>query len=155
MDRSVILQMPANLTPVHELRTMIGRTLGGYPDELREAVAMVTSELVENALKHGAARPQLTAPVFCLSCEDNSICIEVENGIASLDAAEQMQERIGAIASSANKEELYLSRLCELMENSPQVGQLGLYRIGYEGRFELSCAYVNEILSVKATRGLP
>jgi hypothetical protein len=154
MDRSVMLQMPANLSSTHELRDTVDTLLFRYPEDVREAASMVASELVENALKHGVSLPHLHAPMFCLSCEGNNICIEVASGSTSARAVNQLKERIERITDADNKEELYLSRLFELMENRPQVGQLGLYRIGYEGRFKLSCEYCNEILSVKATRGL-
>ena len=116
---------------------------------------MVASELVENAMKYGKSLPHIAVPVFCLSRANNNLLIEVANGATSMNSVNELRERIELIAKSPNREELYLSRLCEIMENRHQFGQLGLYRIGYEGGFTLTFDYSNEILSVTAMRGVP
>lgn len=155
MDLSVILQIPVKLSPVRELRAMVNSILLRYPSEFREATSMVVSELVQNALKYGEPLPYIDVPILCLSCENNHIYIEVANGVVSSNAVDRLKERIDIISKSEDQEELYLARLCELMENRSQVGQLGLYRISHEGRFKLSMEYSDEILSVTATRGIP
>jgi hypothetical protein len=155
MNRSVVLYVPPSLSLAHDLRAMVCNVLNSYPDELREAASMVASELVDNAMKYGESLPHMAVPVFYLSCEEDNICIEVVSGAKSKNTLTQLKERIEAISNTQNMEELYVSRLYEIMDNRPQIGQLGLYRIGYEGRFKLSYQYSNEILSVKATRGIP
>lgn len=154
MDRSVTLRVPNNLSLAHELRSMVTSVLFRYPEEIKEAASMVASELVENAIKYGESLPHMMAPSFSMSCQKDDISIEVKSGTKSANNVDHVKECIHKISSSENIQELFLARLCALMDNRPQVGQLGLYRICCEGHFQLSVEYADEILSVKARRGL-
>ena len=59
-----------------------------------------------------------------------------------------MQELAGA----ADKQALYLARLEELLANAEESGKLGIYRIGFEGGFDLQLDYTNHVVTVTATR---
>ena len=47
-----------------------------------------------------------------------------------------------------------LKRLQELLSGDAKGSQLGLYRIGHEGEFELSYVFTDNNLTIRATRGL-
>ena len=47
------------------------------------------------------------------------------------------------------------ARLEELLMHPSTSAKLGIYRIAHEGRFDIDCTYVNEVVTVTATRSLP
>ena len=154
MDRSVNLQVPINISLANELRAMVTSVLFRYSEEIKEAASMVASELVENAIKYGERLTQTTSPSFSMSCHKNDISIEVKSVTSSMKDIEKLKFSIDMISNTEDIEALYVKRLCALMENRPPVGRLGLYRICFEGRFQLSAEYTGKVLSVKATRGI-
>jgi hypothetical protein len=85
---------------------------------------------------------------------NSQVVIEVSNGLKSPERLHEVQRRVEQMAQSQNREQFYLKRLQELLSGSSHGSQLGLYRIGYEGDFNLSFSYENQVLTVRATRGL-
>ncbi len=127
---------------VSQIREKVRRELGDFAPDVIEASVMTASELVENGIKHGI--PTKTCPQVRFFFESNdqeqTIHIRVTNGINSEDSSVQkLKEVIDKISASNDKAELYTQRLMDLMENaSSGESQLGLYRIAYEGQFDLS-----------------
>ena len=86
---------------------------------------------------------------------ENQIQLTVSNGVASESAVEELKKRLAQIADTESKEQLYMNRLQQMLDDPMQTGQLGLYRIGFEGRFRLTCQYCDHVLTVRASREIP
>ncbi|MBL9007164.1 MAG: hypothetical protein JNJ46_23105 [Myxococcales bacterium] len=154
MHKSIKMDIPVAWQFVKNVKLMVEETLRSYPDNIRYSAGMVASELVGNAIKYGDRTESAPQAKFEISVTDSHVVIEVSNGVRSVDHLEQVTKRIDELAGSTNKEEFYLRRLQELLSGVSQGSQLGIYRIGYEGEFDLSYTFVNQILTIKATRGL-
>jgi hypothetical protein len=139
---------------VRDVRQLAEEALQDLPKDLRDAVAMVASELVSNATKHGVSLPSAPTANITLSVSKDQIEVAVSNGVQSDTVAQEMQERLAQIAQAESKEQLYMDRLQQMLDDPTQTGRLGLLRIGFEGQFELRHTYANQVLTMIATRGL-
>ena len=113
---------------------------------------MTASELVENAVKYGEDVPAARCISFALTVDDETIRIEVSNGSTDKDGVRNLQSRVNEIARTPDKAALYVARLEKLLIEPAENGNLGLYRIAFEGQFDLACRYVDEVVTVTATR---
>lgn len=154
MNKSIKMDIPVAWQFVKNVKRIVEDALKNHSDSIRYSASMVASELVGNAIKYGDRTESAPQAQFEIKVEDNQISIEVSNGVRSLEHLEQVTKRIDELAGSRNKEEFYLRRLQELLSGVSQGSQLGIYRIGHEGEFDLSYTFVNQILTIKATRGL-
>lgn len=150
MSSLIDLDIPKTWKFVRTIKTSVEQALEHFPEELRYAAGMAASELVGNAIKYGELPPP---PHLTCSVDDKQIVIEVSNRVASEESALDAQRRIEQ-ANAGQGESLFLGRLQELLMGAGQGGQLGLYRICYEGAFDLSYRYVDKILTITAVRGL-
>jgi hypothetical protein len=148
------MEIPPTWQFVRNVKRMIEEELLAYPEQLRYATSMVASELAGNAIKYGDKTEGAPRPTLSISARDNQILIEVTNRVLSSEALQQATMRIDQMAQSDKKEEFYLNRLQELLTGSSHGSRLGLYRIGYEGAFDLSYSCVDNMLTIKATRGI-
>ncbi len=150
------VQIQASIEPiwstVRRTRKQIVEELEEYPAKLRTAAAMVASELLENAIKYGEAVPGSPSITFSFSLREGTVRISVTNGTRSGPNVTRLQERIGALNRATDRSSLYLRRLEELLEHPAQNTGLGVYRIGYEGGFDLECSYERDVMTVTATR---
>ncbi len=138
---------------VKKIRDKVESILSDKSQEVNDASKMTASELIENAVKYGCSIDNGTGIQFELLVEKNQIKIVVKNKILSSEDFNKVREHIDRIKTADNPQELYLNRLMMLMENTKlSKSQLGLYRIAYEGEFQLDYEYENEILTVTATR---
>ncbi len=137
---------------VREVRRTVDEAGKDLPAELRTAAVMVTSELVENAVKYGESVPECPDIQVHVSISDERVAIEVKNGASSADELAELFEGIAQIRAAENAEELYMARLTELLERPGSTGKLGLYRIGFEGKFDLESTLVGQTLTVRANR---
>ena len=120
-----------------------------------EAAIMSATELIENAIKHGNAVPGCKKIKYLLTVNEYKIIINVINGILNDENLKAVKLHIERIINCEDPAKLYIERLQQLMENPvPGVSQLGLYRIAYEGEFELNYEYKNNILKVIAEKKL-
>jgi hypothetical protein len=125
----------------------------GASRDVAEATIMCASELLENAIKYGSSAAGTNNITFDLGIHDGMIRIRVSNGITDEQNVRNVQAHIEKIKSSPDPGALYTERLKELMEQQkPGISQLGLYRIAYEGEFELDFAYKNRTLIIQAER---
>lgn len=123
---------------------------GGY------AIAMVTGELLENALKHGdwsqSTRAQLRLEVEGAS---GKIAVSVQNPITEADPhAANLLETIEWIAGFPTAEAAYRARMLQIAaedlgESAPS--RLGLVRIAFEGNCKLSAQVAHGTVTVTAT----
>jgi len=150
MSSLIDLDIPKTWKFVRTIKTSVEQALENFPEEIRYAAGMAASELVGNAIKYGELPPP---PHLTCSVDDKQLVIEVSNRVASEESALDAQRRIEQ-ANAGQSESLFLGRLQELLMGAGQGGQLGLYRICYEGAFDLSYRYVDKILTITAVRGL-
>ena len=137
---------------VRKIRQQVGATLEACGQELRSAAVMTASELVENAIKYGESVPAAPAVTFALEATGGRLFIRVINGSTNTLGVAELERRVKDLASAPNKEALYLARLGQLLEHAEDSGKLGLYRIGFEGGFELALDYTNDVVTMTATR---
>lgn len=137
-----------------DLRRMVEETLQDFPTDLRDATSMVAAELVSNAVKYGVSVPQAPNATITLTVAPSQIQIAVSNGIVSEDGMQELQNRLRQIAHAESKEHLYMNRLQQMLEDPAQTGKLGLYRIGFEGQFDVTYTYAEHVLTLLATRGI-
>ena len=137
-----------------ELRAKVGALLTSYSAELRLAVMMTTSELLENAIKYGESTARAPRIVFSLDLTGNVVRIETLNGCNDHAKLQQLQARLERLARVDDPKALYLSSIRELPASAAQSGGsgLGLYRIAAEGGFALSCHHDDGVVGVIATR---
>jgi hypothetical protein len=154
MVKQLQIEIPVVWHYVKKVADAVAQALNDYPENVRYVSVMVASELVENAIKYGRRVPSLIDAQFSLQFGPQAIEIEVANGVLNEESVAMAQATIQLISSTEDKEELYLNRMREIMINPKVKGQLGLYRIAHEGQFQLSCTYVDQILTVRAVLGL-
>lgn len=156
MSKRITMDIPPTWQFVRQIKRMVEDELKDYPETVRYSAGMVASELVGNAIKYGDKSEKAQPPRFSLDVNGSLVEIAVNNSVKSPEHVSQVQMRLDQMANSANKAEYYMKRLQELLTDTPKVqgSQLGLYRIGYEGDFDLSCSYMDQMLTIKATRGL-
>lgn len=155
MSKQLTWTLPFMWHLLSQLRHGVEEALGNFPQDVRYATSMVAEELVSNAIKHGVSVPGATSAELTLTVTDTQIQIAVSNGVACESVAAELEQRIAQIASSESKEQLYMNRLQQMLDDPAQSGKLGLYRIGFEGRFELTCHCCDRVLTVRASRELP
>jgi anti-sigma regulatory factor (Ser/Thr protein kinase) len=137
---------------VREIRQRVGAALEGCAAQLRSAAVMTASELVENAIKYGESVPAARTVTLLLEATSESICIRVVNGSTNAVGVAELERRVQELRRTEDKQALYLARLEQLLANADESGKLGIYRIGFEGGFDLALDYLNDVVSVTATR---
>ena len=116
---------------------------------------MTASELTENAVKYGEDVPAAPHVAFAMWLEESKVTIRVSNGTRDLLGVRQLQLRVDEVGHAPDKAALYIARLEELLINPTESGKLGIYRIAFEGGFELQCEYADEVVTVTATKEHP
>jgi anti-sigma regulatory factor (Ser/Thr protein kinase) len=137
---------------VREIRERVGSALHGCPAQLRSAAIMTSSELVENAIKYGERVPAAQTVTFVLEVTPERLCIRVVNGSTNSVGVAELQRRVQELRCADDKQALYLARLEELLADADESGRLGIYRVGFEGGFDLQLDYTNNVVTVTATR---
>ncbi len=150
-DFSIDVPVRNDWTNVSRLVTSVQNCFNAMFDDLAgsRTVAMVTAELLENALKYGGgskkdrlrlrvegtadvARITMANPAPPESFADLQKCLDWMNGFPDVEAA--FRARLLAIATATGAEE----------------SRLGIVRIAYEGRCKLKAHYEDGIVSVCA-----
>jgi hypothetical protein len=119
---------------------------------IRKAASMVASELLENAIRYGESVPESEEIRFAFGKSAGVYRITVANGARPGDNVERLQERIRSVNEAEDRSALYISRLQELLDEPSEFSGLGIYRIGFEGGFDLECSYSANVVTVVATR---
>ena len=155
---------------IERLRTLVQRCSQAAcaSGELGETLAMVTGELLENALKYGAGA-RVDAIRLLVSGDLEDVRITVKNpiqllpGASAADAAPaavddaplaELLRTIAWIESFDTPADAYRARLLEIASCGDDweraSGKLGLLRVAYEGSCALSARIDAGILSVTA-----
>jgi hypothetical protein len=120
-----------------------------------DAVSMVSSELIENAVKYGTYMVPILDIEFRLKVDEGVITIEVKNPVDDTAGKhlQRLDEIVQWIRGYQNPFEVYVKKLREVSAKSLLDNEscLGLVRIAYEGQSILDF-YLdgNNILSVSA-----
>jgi hypothetical protein len=149
-----LLAMPLRTmwSEVQEVRDRVDKLLADLPDDVRAATVMTASELVENAIKYGEAVPAAPSATVSLDFDGKRIEVVVRNGVASAETVETLRHHIQKLAAATDRQALYIERLKELMFSPGSSTQLGIYRIGCEGKFDVDFDFADGVVTVRATR---
>jgi hypothetical protein len=113
-------------------------------------VAMVTGELLENAIKYGVWVSEEQHLRLGVSGKADLAQITVENP-ATLEAFDELQKSLEWMNGFADAEAAFRARLLALATTTdPTVSRLGVVRIAYEGRCTLRAEYADGIVKVCA-----
>jgi hypothetical protein len=153
-NKKITMEIPGAWGFSREIRRIVEEELREFSDALRYTASMVASELVGNAIKYSDWNPSAPQATFSLAVTPQEVSIAVANCVKTEQHFAEVKKRIDQLTQAENKEEFYLARLQELLSGSTTGSQLGIYRIGYEGEFDLSYTYADDVLTIIATRGL-
>ena len=145
-------RLPHAWDEIRRIRKNVGEALKSLDPALTTAATMVTSELIENAVKYGETVPASSEIRLAMSMHDGQLVITVSNGCTDANAVRALERRVREIADAPDKAALYMSRLEQLLAEPTESGKLGLYRIAFEGEFDLEFSYRDNVVSVTATR---
>ena len=138
---------------VREIREQVTAALATWPEQLRSAAVMTASELVENAVKFSDNGPEARAVIFELDAAPELLRIRVVNGSRDAPGVAELRRRVQELRGAEDKQALYLARLEALLtQPDDDSGKLGIYRIGFEGGFDVQLDYANDVVSMVATR---
>jgi hypothetical protein len=120
--------------------------------ERSQTLAMVTGELLENAVKYGSWNRD--SGVFRLriwGSQGSDAFVQVSNPVASDDVAGTVLDAIRALRAAESPAEAYRARMIEIANGTGRSGSgLGLLRIAYEGACELDAAAAAGVVTVTA-----
>ncbi|MCP5500942.1 MAG: hypothetical protein H7A25_13625 [Leptospiraceae bacterium] len=140
---------------IAEVKNKVSSLMADYEKGQVEFASMVISELMENAIKYGVSKTDLPYVGVEFTIENSFVNIQISNGIHDESLVKDFLKIMQKIMESDNKEELYIMRMQEIMENPEATGsQLGLYRIASEAQYDLSYSIKNNILTIIATKQL-
>lgn len=144
--------LPPDWSCVREIRADVTQSLGAYSSGLRYAAMMTASELLENAIKYGDAVGQATIVQFSLVANSKVIEIAVTNGSTKPERVQELRRHVREITSAPDRSAMYFGRLRELVTQPEQSSKLGIYRVVFEGEFELDVAFADDVVTVRAKR---
>lgn len=144
--------LPHTWDHIRTIRKQVGEALKDSDPNLCSAAMMVVSELMENAVKYGEGVPAAPNISLSLSMGTNKLMIAVRNGCGDATAVKALEQRIREIAEAPDKSALYMERLEQLLADPLDTGKLGLYRIAFEGEFDLQFDYADRVVTIVATR---
>lgn len=126
-----------------------------HDQTLKHQIRLVIMELLENAEKYSAIKNVDTKIQFKFIADDHKITIQVTNHLLTPEHYENLSRVIKRIQTTDNIEALYTSRLQALAQSKDlNESGLGLYRIAYEGKFQLSCDRKQDKVNVNACKRL-
>ena len=121
------------------------------------AIAMVTGELLENALKYGDwQRGDRAKFRLKVAGSGGGIAVSVQNPLKEEAQAANLVKTIEWIASFAKPEQAYRARMLQIAQEDSDTtpSRLGLVRIAFEGNCRLEAAIANDAVTVTATLAL-
>ncbi|HEV8323725.1 MAG TPA: ATP-binding protein [Myxococcota bacterium] len=139
---SVVLRLPAEWRRIEAVREAIGRCLEAVfaDEELAGALAMVTAELLENAVKYGKLDPG--GVVLSVEEDGGGVTVGVTNAVeAASRHVEALRDRVAWIARFADPADAFVAAMAEVFaRGDPDADSgLGLARIAHEGGCTLAC----------------
>jgi hypothetical protein len=155
---SIDLPVRSEWANVDLLRTSVQNCFTAIFSDIEgcHALAMVTGELIENAIKYGdwtSASDHGQRFRLRVWGEGRSAHISVENPVHSDDNnAAQVMKTLGWMREFTSPIEAYRAKLLEVAstDRDPSDSKLGLVRIAYEGNCMLSAELTRGVLRVQA-----
>jgi hypothetical protein len=135
------LAIPSEWPRIDQVREAVASCVDAvYSDrDLRDALAMVSAELLENAFKYGAPGPVR----ITLRAEDSDVVVTVTNAVAEGSThACALQDLVSWVNGHASAEAAYAAALERAFDDRAgdcERSGLGLARISYEGGCALAC----------------
>jgi hypothetical protein len=135
------LVIPADWPRIDQVREAVAACVGAvFGDrDLRDALAMVSAELLENAFKYGAEEPVRLA----LHTEGSDLVVTVTNVVAEgSEHAHALEAVVRWVNAQDSAEAAYTAALARAFDDrTDDVDRsgLGLARISYEGGCALAC----------------
>ena len=107
-----------------------------FPRIVAEAVVMVLSELVENAIKYGHYQGADDRIAYSLAIGRDSIIVEVTNPFAENENFQELDRTIQWIRGYQNPFQAYVEKVKEIAGRplADMQSGLGLVRIAYQGQ---------------------
>jgi len=107
-----------------------------FPRTVAEAVVMVLSELVENAIKYGHYQSPDDKIAYSLAIGRDSIIVEVTNPFAENENFQELDRTIQWIRGYQNPFQAYVEKVKEIAGRplADMQSGLGLVRIAYQGQ---------------------
>jgi hypothetical protein len=152
MSVQLTRNLPHHWSCVREIRTEVTQALGAYPSGVRYAAMMTASELLENAVKYGDAVHAAPQIQFAMSANSRLIEIVVASGSRKKEQVQELERHVNEITGAQDRAATYFGRLRELVTQPSQSGKLGIYRIVFEGEFDLDVLYADDVVTVRAKR---
>lgn len=122
------------------------------------AIAMVTGELLENALKYGDwVRGDRAMFRLKVAGDDGGIAVSVQNPLKDVAQAKTLTDTIEWIGSFAKPEAAYRARMLQIAQDEDAEAtpsRLGLVRIAFEGNCRLTAKVVDNSVTVTAVLAL-
>jgi len=156
---SIDLPVRSEWSNVDLLRTSVQNCFTAIFSDVEgcRALAMVTGELIENAIKYGdwSGLTSGDDQRFRLRVwgQGHAAHVSVENPVRRGDAnAEEVLRTLGWMRSFPSAAEAYRAKLLEIAAASrePGASKLGLVRVAYEGNCQLTAEIVRGVLHVQA-----
>jgi hypothetical protein len=153
---SIDLPVRSEWANVDLLRTSVQNCFTAIFSDIEgcHSLAMVTGELIENAIKYGDwTGPDEQRFHLRVWGEGRSAHVSVENPVQNGDGnAAEVLRTLGWMRNFPSSIEAYRAKLLEVAEADRAAGnsKLGLVRIAYEGNCQLSAELVRGVLRVQA-----
>jgi hypothetical protein len=153
---SIDLPVRSEWANVDLLRTSVQNCFTAIFSDIEgcHSLAMVTGELIENAIKYGdwtgTAEQRFHLRVWG---EGRSAHVSVENPVRAGDRnAEEVLHTLGWMRGFGSTIDAYRAKLLEVAaaDRDPGTSKLGLVRIAYEGNCQLSAELTQGVLRVQA-----
>jgi hypothetical protein len=137
------LWIPGDWERINLIREAVARCVAAvFGDvELKEALAMVSAELLENAVKYGIPGTGVNVSVH----EDGeSLVVDVTNQVQDARHVDALRHRLDWLRGFADPSEAYMAAMADIYAHAEarpqgQEGGLGLVRVSYEGGCRVDC----------------
>jgi hypothetical protein len=134
------LAVPTDWGRIDQVREAVSHAIAAVfadPD-LRDALAMVSAELLENAFKYG--RPGQPDVHITVRSHDEKLIISVTNAIdEGAPYVRQLSQRVAWVQEFDDPLRAYQAALEQAFTDESEASGLGLARILYEGGCALDC----------------
>jgi hypothetical protein len=153
---SIDLPVRSEWSNVDLLRTSVQNCFTAIFSDIEgcHSLAMVTGELIENAIKYGDwSGPDEQRFHLRVWGEGRSAHVSVENPVQQSDGnAAEVMKTLGWMRGFASPCDAYRAKLLEVAAaaRAPGDSKLGLVRIAYEGNCQLTAELVRGVLRVQA-----
>jgi hypothetical protein len=150
---SVSLDVPTLWQLTRQIRSAVLVRLSAHDPNVREATALVASELAENAIKYGL-NVDAQEPLVTIEVQPNMVRIRTLNASGEVQA-HSVLDTLARIAHHEDPGALYAEVIEKgIEEPRPGVSQQGFYRIAAVGGFSLEGKWRDGQLEIVAERRL-